>query len=343
MPDLEAPKEPVGEPLYTFVASKGRVWIGVVVCITFWLIGIALTNRLLGDQNNRGARVLGIMLTVAAGIYLRLLTYWMGLRILLHPEAIGLFRRGKMRFISWENVLRFDVDSTGSALLTIRNEPFAFFNITVVEDGDELARILQREVENRGIPWFGRRQFAPFVVRPHLGPVGRIVVGSAWIWLFSALPNLSDAAWDVTSPSTLWLGCGAAIIISLWLYFSLTSPMRFLRLPAVKWWLSVPMAGAIALTLALTDWGLMARLSLCENELMEYVNAVKPGQWDLDERSVGLFDVRGTREHDGGVYMHTAHSLLSKNGIAHIPPGREIAPQVRIRHLYGSWYWYEEK
>ena len=104
-------------------------------------------------------------------------------------------------------------------------------------------------------------------------------------------------------------------------------------------WFSVPFAGALAIGLALTDWGLMLRVALCEAELADYAATVSAEGLPADlPGRVGLFHVDWVTTYDGGVYFYTATSFLNRHGVAHLPPGSKPAPRTFVRHLYGRWY-----
>jgi hypothetical protein len=167
----------------------------------------------------------------------------------------------------------------------------------------------------------------------------RLIAAFAWLWLIAGIPFLTDAACNFMLE--LLLGVSGYTIGVVWVIFSWQRPALLLR-PVRAWWLSVPVCGALGLTLLITDWDLALRVALCEDSLGEFVANVQPGAaTDLTPHWVGLFYVEQVQEYQGGVYLFTSRSFLNRHGVAHIPPGVGVAPRMRVDHLYGPWYNFE--
>lgn len=167
-----------------------------------------------------------------------------------------------------------------------------------------------------------------------------------WGWLIVALPFVTDAACNIFLVflfSLAWLALAAT-----WLAFA-PSLRRFNGWPDLRWWLSAGMAGLVGLVLAFTDIGLMARIALCEPALVRHAEDVRTaGGNDAVHgfRPVGLFLVDGEEYVDGVLFLYTSHGFIDREGIAYFPAEKGKPPNVsrrRMRHLYGSWYWFYKK
>jgi hypothetical protein len=166
----------------------------------------------------------------------------------------------------------------------------------------------------------------------------RILLRVAWLWFAVAVVYLTDAACFFMTFFAL-LGSGM-VIGFVWVIFTHLWP-RLLSKPIRRFWLSIPLAGVLAVILA-TDIGLLLRVSLCDRVLRDHVTSVAPhGVKEEQSRWIGLFQVDETRVYDGGVYLYTSHSWLNRHGIAHIPVGSKLAPRTNLRHLYGQWFSFE--
>jgi hypothetical protein len=164
----------------------------------------------------------------------------------------------------------------------------------------------------------------------------RVLAGGTWVWLLFAVVHFTDAACSVFA--FFDVAATGLVLGFLWISFTALDPWLLRRYV----WLSVPFAGALAVGLALTDWGLVLRVALCEADLADCAATVSAGRLpeDLPGR-VGLFHVDWVTRYDGGVYFYTSTSFLNRHGVAHLPPGAKPAPRTSIRHLYGRWYSFE--
>jgi hypothetical protein len=171
----------------------------------------------------------------------------------------------------------------------------------------------------------------------------RTLVILAWIWLLAELPFVTNVSLDLclTFPLLFFFGF---MLELFWLAMTAAKPARRVS-PKGKWWLSVPCVGLLALTFAITNWGLAIRVMLCETELQAAVDEVKGNQpgFDATPRRVGLFPVRTTLWANGEVRFCT-NNELNFAGIAYVRPGTEGLPSRRTpTHLYGPWYrWWEK-
>lgn len=118
-------------------------------------------------------------------------------------------------------------------------------------------------------------------------------------------------------------------------------------MPRLRWaWSLFPAAWLAVLTLGMTDYGLIARVWLCEDEMRRFAEAARARSKEVGisgqhDRQVGLFHVHRTAVGDGSeVNMVTARGFLDSYGVTYWPGGPEAALGSRWRHLYGPWYWY---
>jgi hypothetical protein len=175
--------------------------------------------------------------------------------------------------------------------------------------------------------------------RPGLPMALRLFVVLAWLWFLLAIPFVTDAA--CRFDAFLLLAWSGGLIGFVWLVVTLVYP-ALLKRPTRLRWLSVPLAGLLVVVLMVTGWGLLVRVFLCEGSLQDSVaNVPANSEADWSPRRVGLFWVEDVKEYDGGVYLFTTQSFVSRHGVAHIPDGIQVAPRVSVRHLYGSWYSFE--
>jgi len=171
----------------------------------------------------------------------------------------------------------------------------------------------------------------------------RSLVILAWIWLLAELPIITNTSWDLFLTFLLIL-FGFALGL-FWLTMTAEKPARCLS-PKGKWWLSILCVGLLALTVAVTNWGLALRVMLCEAELraaVDEVNGNRPG-FDSTKQRVSLFYISGLDRGDGRVYFRMNNEGLDFTGIAYVPPGTEgLSSRRHLTHLYGPWYrWWEK-
>jgi hypothetical protein len=229
---------PASNLVDTFVASKGRIVVGLFACVLFWLIGFALSRRLLG--NNAGDWVTigyGFLLTLMAGFMIRHLIYLMAMRVVINADAIGFFWRGRMTFIPWGEVQSIRAKSPGFIYLKTAAKTH-FFNVDVFRRSALLKSALHRQCERHGISWVGRYPIAPKLSdapreRPLVRLIGGFWVALAWFSLLIAIPSLSDVG--IENP--FWIIVVCFIVSVGWLILSMAFPKVYWRRPFVKWWL----------------------------------------------------------------------------------------------------------
>jgi hypothetical protein len=175
---------------------------------------------------------------------------------------------------------------------------------------------------------------------PLLGP--GLLVACAAVWLVAALWFLTDAN-SFFSLSVLLAGAWW-LLAWLWVRLPFSSRAGLRSRPWRRLWLT---AGAIVVpgaVLALTDFGLMARLYLCEPQVATYIAGVAPGTttYQHEPRWVGLFQVSGTTEYHGEVMLWTTPKFMDQtyHGLLYAPgwAGPTEPVKVQYRHLYGPWF-----
>src|SRR5262245_58994079 len=101
----------------------------------------------------------------------------------------------------------------------------------------------------------------------------RLFACLAWLWLLIGLPFFTDATCHF--PAFLFLGGTGFLLAIMWAAFTVAWP-ALLRSPNRKYWLSIPLAGALGLLLLQTDWDLTLRIWLSERALSDYVAKTPP-------------------------------------------------------------------
>jgi hypothetical protein len=343
MCSVNASQEPTtSERIETFVADKRRIALGLIACVIFWALGIVFSNRLLGkDRDDWTIVVLGISLSFLGSFTVRVLLHQMRTRIAVHADAIAFFRKGQMKLIPWNDIVRIRVDWSKVISFSTAVEEFSL-NLDLFKGRSDLQTLIYREAIAHGIPWSGyvpgcaENRTSPMLRRPlrlSVRLVGILVIASGWSWFICTIPFFSDMGLRVRS--FLPIGIGGAIIAVAWVVLSVALPSLFDRHFA-KWWLSVLLAGILGIVLAATNWALAARVALCEQDLRAHVQTMKPDECDIANRRVGLFDVEMCEEHDGGVYLY---SFSRAAGIAYRPNGGKPPSNMRLDgSLFGSWY-----
>jgi hypothetical protein len=162
------------EPLETFVTNNIRIVEGVVAGICIWIGGFTLTRHLWGKPDELESVILGIIMTLCAGWCFRYYLRHVGIRVLIHTDAIGLFRRGEMKIIPWSELVVIG-ESSGFITLVTEKERFTF-DVGVFKKGGRLKRVLFQQAGINRIPWNGAPQAdqAAAQLRVHQRPLQTI-------------------------------------------------------------------------------------------------------------------------------------------------------------------------
>ena len=166
----------------------------------------------------------------------------------------------------------------------------------------------------------------------------RLLVRFAWVWLLLMLPFVTNATLNlcVTFPLILF----GFVLAIFWLAMTAAKPSRC-SLRTGKRWLSVPLIGLLAMSSALTYWGLAFRVMLCETQLRIAGDDAKTKEWheNFIPRGIGLFHVDRIETAGDAVYYHTSRDFINSAGIAYAPNGQQENSSHRLtQHLYGPWY-----
>lgn len=163
-----------------------------------------------------------------------------------------------------------------------------------------------------------------------------VIIIAAWLWFLAALPQVTNVAADfgwflILFPTGLFIGL-------LWIIYSASRPSVFREKRWRLAWLSVPVLGVGALVLAMTGWGLVTRIWLCDDVLRDYCEEVRQGRVENSPRRVGLFWVTNSGGSETEAVLTTPGGFLDIHGLAYSPDAPPGTQGIHYRHLYGPWY-----
>jgi hypothetical protein len=164
--------------------------------------------------------------------------------------------------------------------------------------------------------------------------VHRLFVMFVGVWCLAAIVFSSDWAFDGMGDQAILALIGFALGVA-WVMFTCMNPELF---RSWRWW-SLPAAGILAVVIWITDFGMIIRLRLSENQLLAHVQKAPTGPGlTMPPGWVGLFWVYRTEQRDGAVYLFRGSYLITDVGLAYIPAGFDPKTHRRATHLYGPWY-----
>jgi hypothetical protein len=173
----------------------------------------------------------------------------------------------------------------------------------------------------------------------------RLLVACATVWLVAALPFLTDTAGVDLFNFNFWLVIAWFLLTWHWLRVPFASPVKLRSRPSRRLWLMTGAVCVLGAILIMTDLGLVARLYLCERQVVAYVSGVAPktSEFPHEPRRVGLFQVVGTGGSPGGMVTLSTTTAFNDNrfhGLVYLPghEGPLVYNKSRTNHLYGPWY-----
>ncbi|AWM41092.1 hypothetical protein GobsT_03000 [Gemmata obscuriglobus] len=157
-----------------------------------------------------------------------------------------------------------------------------------------------------------------------------VILVAGCVWVAVALAGVSNTHTSMDLGFAL-LFTGFALTVA-WGAVTLRSQVRRGRV----WW-SLPPAVLVVAVLAMTEWGLVARVWLSEAPLRARAEAARRGEVDHRSGRTGLFFIQGVEEGRSEVRFVTGSEMLDTVGLAHreVPPG---PGERHYRHLFGPWY-----